>query len=74
MKRSRLLLRNLRYYRRTNLPVIVGVAIAVAVLSGALLVGRSVRTSLRSLVSERIGAAEYLVTSEQFFAEDSRLI
>ena len=69
MKRSRLLLRNLTYYRRTNLPVIAGVAIAVAVLSGALLVGQSVRTSLRRLLYERIGAAEYLVTAEHFFSE-----
>jgi putative ABC transport system permease protein len=69
MKRSRLLLRNLTYYRRTNLPVIAGVAIAVAVLSGALLVGQSVRASLRRLLYERIGATEYLVTAEHFFSE-----
>ncbi|MBP1610836.1 MAG: FtsX-like permease family protein, partial [Acidobacteria bacterium] len=69
MKRSHLLLRNLTYYRRTNLPVIAGVAIAVAVLSGALLVGQSVRASLRRLLYERIGATEYLVTAEHFFSE-----
>jgi putative ABC transport system permease protein len=69
MKRSRLLLRNLTYYWRTNLPVIAGVAIAVAVLSGALLVGQSVRASLRRLLYERIGATEYLVTAEHFFSE-----
>jgi ABC-type antimicrobial peptide transport system permease subunit len=69
MKRSRLLLRNLSYYRRTNLPIIAGVAIAVAVLSGALLVGQSVRASLRRLLYERIGATEYLVLGEHFFSE-----
>lgn len=69
MKRSRLLIRNLIYYRRTNIPVIAGVAIAVAVLSGALLVGHSVRASLRSLLFERIGATDYVVTADHFFAE-----
>jgi len=34
-----LVLRGLRHYWRTNLAVIAGVAIAVAVLAGALLVG-----------------------------------
>jgi putative ABC transport system permease protein len=69
MKRGRLLLRNLTYYRRTNLPIIIGVAIAVAVLSGALMVGQSVRASLRRLLYERIGKVEYLVTAEHFFSE-----
>jgi ABC-type lipoprotein release transport system permease subunit len=73
MKRSRFLLRNLTYYRRTNIPVILGVAIAVAVLSGALMVGQSVRASLRHLLFERIGAAEYLIAAENFFREDLSL-
>jgi len=34
---------NLTHYWRTNLAVIIGVATAVAVLAGALLVGDSVR-------------------------------
>ncbi|HTY62644.1 MAG TPA: ABC transporter permease [Acidobacteriota bacterium] len=69
MKQSGLLLRNLSYYRRTNIPVIAGVALAVAVLSGALLVGQSVRASLRRLLYERIGTTESLVTAEHFFGE-----
>ena len=45
MKPFQLLSQNLTYYWRTNLVVVVGVATAVAVLSGALLVGDSVRAS-----------------------------
>jgi hypothetical protein len=70
MKRLGLLLRNLAFYRHTNLPIVAGAAIAAAVLSGALLVGQSVRESLRQLLYERIGATEYLVTAEHFFSED----
>ncbi len=42
---------------------------AIAVLSGALLVGDSVRASLRDLVLQRLGKTEGVVTSAQFFRE-----
>jgi putative ABC transport system permease protein len=69
MKTLTLVRRNLGYYWRTNLAVILGVAAAVAVLSGALLVGDSVRASLRDLVLSRLGKTEGVVTSAQFFRE-----
>jgi len=65
----RLVRRSLAYYWRTNLAVILGVATAVAVLSGALLVGDSVRASLRDLVLSRLGKTQAVVTSAQFFRE-----
>lgn len=61
--------RSLYYYWRPNLAVALGVATAVAVLGGALLVGESVRASLRRIALERIGAAEYIVTSATPFRE-----
>src|SRR5512145_2149926 len=64
-----LILRGLTYYWRTNLAVVFGVATAVAVLAGALLVGDSVRGSLRDLVVGRLGKTDYLVTSAGFFRE-----
>src|SRR5581483_11793961 len=69
MRFRTLVARNLRYYWRTNLAVVLGVATAVAVLSGALVVGDSVRASLRDLVLGRLGKTEALVTSAQFFRE-----
>lgn len=44
-------------------------AIAVAVLAGAYNVGESVRASLRDLVLARLGATEYVVTSNTAFRE-----
>ena len=41
MRFTDLLTRSLRHYWRTNLAVVLGVATAVAVLAGALLVGDS---------------------------------
>lgn len=69
MRTRTLVLRNLSYYWRTNLAVVLGVATAVAVLSGALLVGDSVRASLRDLVLQRLGKTEAVATSAQFFRE-----
>jgi ABC-type lipoprotein release transport system permease subunit len=47
----------------------LGVAVAVAVLSGALLVGDSVRGSLRDLVLQRIGKTDHVVLSSGFMGE-----
>ncbi|HEX8476339.1 MAG TPA: FtsX-like permease family protein [Pyrinomonadaceae bacterium] len=70
MRTATLLRHNFTYYWRTNLAVVVGVATAVAVLAGALLVGASVRLSLRALFLERLGRADYVVASAGFFREE----
>lgn len=57
------------YYWRTNAAVVLGVATAVAVLAGALLVGDSVRGSLRDLALGRLGRTESVLTSQAFFRE-----
>jgi ABC-type antimicrobial peptide transport system permease subunit len=55
------------YYWRTNLAVLLGVGAAVAVLGGALLVGDSVRGSLREIALGRLGRADQALSSAQFF-------
>jgi ABC-type antimicrobial peptide transport system permease subunit len=69
MQTAQLLKRNLAYYWRTNLAVVAGVATAVAVLAGALLVGDSVRGSLRDLFLGRLGNTDHVITSAGFFQE-----
>ena len=69
MRISTLLARNLAWYWRTNLAVLLGVATAAGVLGGALLVGDSVRTSLRDLVLARLGNTDYVVARNGFFRE-----
>jgi ABC-type lipoprotein release transport system permease subunit len=64
-----LLRQSVKYYWRTNGAVVLGVAIAVAVLAGALLVGDSVRGSLRDLVVQRLGRTDQIVASTGFFRE-----
>src|SRR5262250_1529722 len=69
MQTTQLIQRSLAYYWQTNLVVVLGVAIAVAVLTGALLIGESVRGSLRDLVSQRLGATDDFVASTNSFRE-----
>jgi ABC-type antimicrobial peptide transport system permease subunit len=65
----KLVLRNLTYYWRTNLAVVFGVGVAVAVLAGALLVGESVRASLRGLFLQRLGRTSHVASAPNFFRE-----
>ena len=51
----RLILRSLAYYWRTHAGVLLGSAVAAAVLTGALLVGDAVRGSLREMALARLG-------------------
>jgi putative ABC transport system permease protein len=69
VKKGILITRSLWYYRRTHSAVAGGVAIAVAVLAGALLVGVSVRESLRQLALERLGNTGTVVSAERPFLE-----
>src|ERR1039458_1322957 len=70
MRLYTLLARNLAWYWRTNLAVLLGVATATGVLGGAALVGDSVRASLRDLVLARLGNTVSIVTRAGFFRED----
>jgi len=70
MTPSNLIRRSLLHYWRTNLAVIAGVGIAVSVLAGALLVGDSVRGSLKDLFLGRLGRATHVLSAAHFFPED----
>jgi len=63
------LLRGLIHHWRLNVPVVLAAAVATAVLSGALLVGDSVRGSLRALTFERLGRIDDALLAESFFRE-----
>ena len=69
MSLQRLIVRSATYHWRTNLAVALGVAAAVAVLGGALLVGDSVRGSLRDLALSRLGRTGQVVSSLGYFRD-----
>ena len=70
MRTTQLIKRSLSYYWQTNLVVVLGVAIAVSVLAGALLIGESVRGSLRDLSSRRLGNTDDVLSSASYFREE----
>jgi ABC-type lipoprotein release transport system permease subunit len=61
--------RTLRHYWPIHLAVVLGAAVATAVLAGALLVGDSVRASLRALTLDRLGRIDAVLVTEGFFRE-----
>jgi ABC-type lipoprotein release transport system permease subunit len=65
----RFILASLRHYRRIQLAVALGVAVATAVLTGALLVGDSVRGSLRDLTLQRLGRIDTVLVTGHMFRE-----
>jgi ABC-type antimicrobial peptide transport system permease subunit len=58
---------SLRHYRRVHIAVAMGVAVATAVLTGALLVGDSVRGSLRDLTIQRLGKVDSALVTPHLF-------
>src|SRR5690606_13676428 len=65
----RIILENLWFFRRIHLAVALGVAAATAVLTGALLVGDSVRGSLRELTLDRLGRIDEVLVTDRIFRE-----
>lgn len=63
----RLAARGLQGHRRSLAAVAAGVALATAVLVGALVVGESVRGSLRGLVLERLGQIDSAIQPGRLF-------
>src|SRR5207244_3117930 len=70
MKLRRLLRRNLTGHWRGNLAVLLGVAVATAVLTGALLVGDSLRGSLRDLTLRQLGWVDHVLISQHFIRQE----
>src|SRR5216117_2050865 len=66
-----LIRRSLRFHARAHFGVVLGAAIGSAALIGALVVGDSVRGTLRARVLARIGTAEYVLASPDRFFTDS---
>jgi ABC-type lipoprotein release transport system permease subunit len=69
MSWTRLLFRNLFYHWAGNLAVLLGVAVGAAVLTGALLVGDSLRGSLRERALRQLGWVDRALVSNRFIRE-----
>ncbi|HEY2412825.1 MAG TPA: FtsX-like permease family protein, partial [Pirellulaceae bacterium] len=70
MTNARVILASLRHHWRIHVAVALGVAAATAVLTGALIIGDSVRGSLRHLVLDRLGKIDELLVLDRFFRQE----
>lgn len=66
----KLAIASLRHFWRTNFALLLGIAIGTAVLTGALIVGDSIRGSLKALTIERLGKIDEILIGEQFFRSE----
>ncbi len=64
------LVKSLRHNRRIHAATALGVAVATAVLTGALIVGDSMRGSLRDLVLDRLGRIDQIMATDRFFRRE----
>ena len=62
--------RNLLFFRRHNLGIVLATAMCSLVLTGALTVGDSVRSTLRNLAEQRIGKGDIAMLSPDGFFEE----
>lgn len=60
---NKLVIKSLWYFRKSHISVFLGTLVSTAVLTGALIIGDSVRYSLRSLVDKRLGKTEFILNT-----------
>ncbi|QDU62760.1 FtsX-like permease family protein [Planctomycetes bacterium Pan216] len=66
----RLVLKSLVFHGAMNLTILLGCAVGSAVLVGAMLVGDSMRGSLRAMTLERLGGIDQALVTDRFFPRD----
>lgn len=64
-------IQSFRYYWRNHLGLLFGAFLASAILSGSLVVGDSVRASLRKIAEQRLGSVhQAIIGGDRWFSED----
>ncbi len=71
MNKASLIFRNLWYFRKPYLAIAAGMLVSIAVLTGALIIGDSVRFSLQKLTDQRLGKIRFAVESGDRLFRDS---
>ena len=64
-------LRSIGFHRWMVFLIALGVSAATATIVGALIVGDSVRGSLRHLIVDRLGRIEFVIASPRYFSQES---
>lgn len=68
MNKRQLLAKNLLFFKKAHIRTILGFAVSTAILVGSLIVGDSVRLSLKKMVTDRLGQTTHaLEAPDRFF-------
>lgn len=67
MSKLNYILKSLKFFRKQHFAVLLGTVISTAVLTGALIVGDSVKYSLVRIVESRLGRVHYILQSNERF-------
>ncbi|MEI6696767.1 MAG: ABC transporter permease [Bacteroidota bacterium] len=67
MSKLKHLFRSFVYFKRQHLALLLGTVITTAVLTGALIIGDSVKYSLSQMVESRLGKIEYILQTNDRF-------
>ncbi len=71
MNNFKFILRSLKYFKTQHIGVLLAIIISTAVLTGALIIGDSVKGSLKNLVELRLGNIEnVLLTGDRFITDE----
>ena len=68
MNTLKLILSNLKFYRKEHSLLFIGLVLSTAILTSALIIGDSVKFSLNAIVEKRLGKTQQIIaTQERFF-------
>ncbi len=71
MNQLRFIIKSLKYFKKQHIAVFMASLISTAILTGALIVGDSVKYSLSHLVDKRLGKTQYaMLTGDRFVSSE----
>lgn len=63
---KRLVIRNLYHFRHANILIVLSVAITTMIIAGSLIIGDSIRYSLKNNSNKRLGKIKYILRSSKY--------
>lgn len=67
MNKLKYILKTIRFYKRQHFAVMAGILLTTAVITGALIVGDSIKFSLRKITESRLGQIQFVLHSNDRF-------
>jgi len=71
LNKIRFIIQTIRFYKRQHLAVLAGIILSTAIITGALVIGDSIKFSLRKITEARLGNIQYVLQSNDRFVRAS---